>query len=192
MPQKNNPVDNQSLLNEIEKMLSAPQGRDYLKNNALLGFCAQLIATRPEARDSYRQYLKQRLVALYLQKQKKADWKQKIAISRLLPLRQLFTLRTASLCLSLILLTVFGVINGQNSWRQRASGVSSSPKIIDNAMLPEANRIAAPLEKTLSLTSEKMDSEKNYRVLKEDQEFKLIEYTLLDGSKIIAVENILL
>ncbi|MFA4880760.1 MAG: hypothetical protein WC650_04030 [Candidatus Doudnabacteria bacterium] len=204
MSKKNNPVDpvgcspsngadkvnNQSLLNEIEKMLSAPQGRDYLKNNALLGFCAQLIATRPEARDNYRQYLKQRLVALYPRK-RKIDWKQKIAISRLLPLRQLFTFRTASLCLSLILLIVLGAINGQNPLLQRASEVSLSPRTIDNAALSETDRIT-PVKKTLFLTSEKMNSERNYRVLKKYQEFKLIEYTLFDGSKIIAVENILL
>ncbi|TSC52931.1 MAG: hypothetical protein CEO40_120 [Parcubacteria group bacterium LiPW_72] len=205
MPKKNNPVNavgcslsngadrvnNQSLLNEIEKMLSAPQGRDYLKNNALLGFCAQLIAMRPEARDNYRQYLKQRLVALYPRK-RKIDWKQKIVVSRLLPLRQLFTLRTGSLCLSLILLIVLGAINGRNPLLQRASEVSLSPRIIDNAAPSETDRITAPLEKTLFLTSEKMNSEKNYRVLKEYQEFKLVEYTLFDGSKIIAVENILL
>ncbi|MDD5626790.1 MAG: hypothetical protein PHW01_02135 [Patescibacteria group bacterium] len=204
MSKKNNPVNpvgcslsngadrvnNQSLLNEIEKMLSAPQGRNHLKNNALLGFCARLIATRPEARDNYRQYLKQRLSALYPRK-RKIDWKQKIAALRLLPLRQLFTLRTASLCLSLILLIVLGVINGQNPLLQKTSEVSLSPRTIDNAALSETDRIT-PVKKTLFLTSEKINSEKNYRVLKEYQEFKLIEYTLFDGSKIIAVKNILL
>ncbi len=185
MSLKNNPSNNQNLLDEIEKMLSVQwRNRDYLKHNALLGFCAQIIAMQPKASANYRENLKQKLIVLHPQK-KKADWKQKITTLRfLIPSRELLTLRTAYICLSLVLFITLGIIN---PWHPDRKNVFSNPKPI---ILSEINSI--PATNDLSRVRLENNLTQNYRILKEHREFKLIEYTLFDGSKIIAVENILL
>lgn len=173
-------ANDKNLLTEIEKMLGAKSG-EYLKNNSLLGFCARLIAAKPEARSEFQKKLGRKLSreqkflfpTLYIKQPATFNLREKISRFRLNLLPRLLTLRSLSAAASFTIIAVFG-LNEANHYLPPSGSVQETPTISN--LQPNA------------FASENQSQ----RVLKEDRALKLVEYTLFDGSKVIALENILL
>jgi len=180
-------ANDQNLLNAIEKMLNAKSG-DYLQNNSLLGFCSRLMAAKPQARPKFQEKLGRKLSreqrflfpALYVKQPAAFNLREKIARFRLTLLPRFLTWRNLSMAASFVIIATLA-LNKSNNYL-------SPSKLAETSGASREQKFLFP---TNTFTIEKIQSQ-NARVLKKDQAFQLVEYTLFDGSKIIALENILL
>jgi len=186
MPTNNYNPDNENLLSQIEKMLSK-KGRSLIYKNSLLGFCAQLITTKPRAKKEFGQKLFKKLQKeQFALSQKTSSTKEALfRIKQELSFKPWILKAVPLLASLLLLISLASSDNLKESWASLLNGqLKPSAKILqkDNALLESGSNLLEVAE---------LKKQKNYKVLKEHNGFQLIEYILLDGSKMIVVESIL-
>jgi len=183
--QKRN-LDNENLLSQIEKMLSK-KGRTLIRKNSLLGFCARLITVTPKTPKNFGQKLFKALVRNHVNLNRKASpLKENISKIRQNPIPKPWALKTVPLAASFLLLIALATNNNlKQAWSRALNDQPSS--------VPQANQANNDL---LGLNSNflevaELKKQGNYTILQENNGFQLIEYRLIDGSKIITIESIL-
>ncbi len=183
--QKRN-LDNKDLLSQIEKMLSK-KGRALIYKNSLLGFCARLITVTPKAPKNFGQKLFKALVSNHINLNKEANLlKENVSKIRQNPIPKPWALKTIPLAASFLLLIALATNNNlKQAWSRVLNGQPNS--------VPQANQANNDLLDFNSNLLEVAELKKqgNYKIFQEDNGFQLVEYILIDGSKIITIESIL-
>lgn len=207
---KNNKLTNNRLIRDIDKMLSSEDDQ-MIVNNSILGFCAKLNSVKPKGDQNFRRDLFRKLI-------QKQQLTQDLSFTGRIKLNlneNILKLRTRTRRLSPVfgfslILIFFWIIYAnflyitepslQNDFNALSSiHINSSQlnKVKNHEKVSEANMGTAYLSRDLSFGSStnimeihNLKKGGNYRVLQEDKGFKLVEYTLNNGSIVTVVEGL--
>lgn len=199
MHKHNKNLKNRNLLSQIDRMLHS-LNKGLIYRNSLLGFCAKLIALKPQASPYYQGKLLDNLLKNYPLKQNPTLRSLVVALPKLrfdniLPK---FNFKVASLLVSLVCLIAFASgINPQNnqdaSQKQVLTPAFTSKIVLGNPktnLSQSTNKEGNTIDKFTS-SSKRTIERGEFRIIQEDYGFKLIEYILPDGSTIKVIKGLL-
>lgn len=183
MSQSNNNLQNRKLLLEINKMLSS-KGKSSVYKNSLLGFCAKLISLKPQEPPYFRKILLRKLIlqAQNLKKNRPPSRVFKVLNS---PCWQAPDFRIASILISLVLIIALASIIKVNYLQLPTPNQTKETP-------PYSGYTPHPFDQKGDILHSLPNLSKgSSQILKENYGFKLIEYTLPDGSKIKILKGLL-